>query len=432
VGLARYVARWTLLATPVGLLTGSLIALFLWALDRVTQLRFANPWLLWCLPAAGLLVGALYHWFGRGVESGNNLIVDEIHEPGGGVPAVMAPLVLVTTVITHLFGGSAGREGTAVQVGGSLASALARRLGLDVGTTRTLLTTGIAAGFGAVFGTPITGAVFALEVLAIGRIDYEALIPCLIASLVGDWTCAAWGVHHTAYHVDTLRAPSFAHFDPLLLGKTVLAAAAFGLTSVAFAETTHAIGHLAKRLIRWPMLRPVLGGVLVIALTSLVGTRDYLGLGVVAATPDGVSIVSSFHAGGATTWSWLWKLVFTAVTLGFGFKGGEVTPLFFIGATLGNVLGALLHAPIDLFAALGFVAVFAGATNTPLACTLMGIELFGADAAVYLAVACFFGYLFSGHSGIYLSQRIATAKGDGELGIPEGAPTLMRARRTRS
>ncbi len=427
-GLAAYVARWTLLATPVGLLTGSLVALFLWALDRVTQLRFANPWLLWWLPAAGLLVGALSHWFGRSVEGGNNLIVDEIHEPGGGVPAVMAPLVLLTTVITHLFGGSAGREGTAVQVGGSLASLLARRFGLDASATRTLLTTGIAAGFGAVFGTPLTGAIFALEVLAIGRIDYEALIPCLIASLVGDWTCAAWGIRHTAYHVETLRVPAFAHIDPLLLGKTVVAAAAFGLASLAFAEAAHAVGHLARRLIRWPMFRPVLGGVLVIALTSLAGTRDYLGLGVVAATPDGVSIVSSFHAGGATPWSWLWKIVFTAVTLGFGFKGGEVTPLFFIGATLGNVLGALMHAPIDLFAALGFVAVFAGATNTPLACTLMGIELFGADSAVYLAAACFFGYLFSGHSGIYLSQRIATAKGDADLGTREGARSLRDVR----
>jgi H+/Cl- antiporter ClcA/PII-like signaling protein len=427
-GLAAYVARWTLLATPVGLLAGSLIALFLWALDRVTELRFAHPWLLWCLPGAGLLIGALYHWFGRGTEGGNNLIVDEIHEPGGGVPAVMAPLILVTTVITHLFGGSAGREGTAVQVGGSLASALARRLGLDVGATRTLLTTGIAAGFGAVFGTPITGAVFALEVLAIGRIDYEALIPCLIASLVGDWTCAAWGIRHTAYHVETLRVAAFAHIDPLLLGKTVVAAAAFALASVAFAETAHGVGRIAARWIRRPIFRPVLGGVLVIALTYLLGTRDYLGLGVVAATPGGISIVSAFHAGGATPWSWLWKIVFTAVTLGFGFKGGEVTPLFFIGATLGNVLGTLMHAPIDLFAALGFVAVFAGATNTPLACTLMGIELFGADSAVYIAVACFFGYLFSGHSGIYLSQRIATAKGDAALGTPDGTASLRDVR----
>lgn len=424
--LAGYVVRWALFALPIGLITGSAVALFLWALDRATATRLANPWLLWWLPAAGLLVGTLYQWLGRAVEGGNNLIVDEIHEPGGGVPARMAPLVLVATVVTHLFGGSAGREGTAVQMGGAVASAVGRTLRLDAATTRTVLTAGIAAGFGAVFGTPLAGAVFALEVLAVGRMDYAALVPCLLASLVGDWTCAAWGIRHTAYHVDSLRAAGVAHLDVILLGKTALAAAAFGVASAGFAELTHAVGQAARRLVRRPALRPVAGGALVVALVYLVGTRDYIGLGVTAPA-GGVSITSSFHAGGAAPWSWWWKMLFTAVTLGFGFKGGEVTPLFFVGAALGNVVGTLMGAPVDLFAALGFVAVFAGATNTPLACTLMGVELFGADAAVYLAAACFLAYVFSGHSGIYLSQRIATPKGDGRAG---DAPASLRAART--
>lgn len=430
--LAGYVARWTALALPLGVAAGSAVALFLWALDLATVTRYANPWLLWLLPVAGLAIGAIYHRFGRSVEGGNNLIVDEIHEPGGGVPARMAPLVFIATVVTHLFGGSAGREGTAVQMGGSLASAMGRRFGLDAVATRTFLTAGIAAGFGAVFGTPITGAVFALEVLAIGRVDYEALVPCLVASLVGDWTCEAWGIHHTAYHVASLRSSGLAHLDPALLGKAAIAAVAFGIVSAAFSEVTHGIGHAARRLIRMPVLRPAIGGLLVIALTYAVGSRDYLGLGVTSPDPHGVSIVSSFHLGGATPWSWAWKLLFTAVTLGFGFKGGEVTPLFFVGAALGNVLGVLLGAPVDLFAALGFVAVFAGATNTPLACTLMGIELFGADASVYIAVACFLAFLFSGHSGIYLSQRIGTSKGDAaDVPLPHGS-SLRSVREARS
>jgi H+/Cl- antiporter ClcA len=200
----------------------------------------------------------------------------------------------------------------------------------------------------------------------------------------------------------------------LLLGKAAVAAVVFGLASVIFAELTHGLGALFKRTIRWPAMRPFVGGLIVIALALSIGP-DYLGLGVVAPHhPERVTIVSSFAPGGAHAWSWWWKILFTAVTLSSGFKGGEVTPLFFVGAALGNTMGRLLHAPIDLFAGLGFVAVFAGATNTPLACTIMGIELFAAGEGelihsglvVYLAVACFLSFLLSGHSGIYRSQRV--------------------------
>jgi len=412
VALAGYVLRWTALVALPAAVIGSACALFLWALDGATALRLTYPWLLWLLPVAGIVIGLAYHYAGRDVESGNNLIVEEIHEPGGGVPGRMAPLVLAATVLTHLVGGSAGREGTAVQMGGSIASTFARLCRFDNGTARTLLICGVAAGFGAVFGTPIAGAIFSLEVLAIGKMDYEALVPSLAAALIGDWCCAAWGIRHTAYHVTTLAHAPIAHVDPLLLGKTILAALAFGLAATLFAELTHGVTRASKRYVPSPWLRPALGGVIIIALVYLVGTRDYLGLGVLPATPGGASIVSSFIAGGVTPLSWWWKILFTAITLGFGFKGGEVTPLFFIGAALGNALAALLGAPVDLFAALGFVAVFAGATNTPLACTIMGIELFGADAAVYLAVACFLAYLLSGHSGIYRAQRVGVPKGD--------------------
>ncbi len=384
-------------------LVGSACALFLWSLDRVTGLRFSHPWLLWLLPVAGVAVGCVYHFVGKSAEGGNNLLLDEIHQPGGGVPRRMAPLILFGTLVTHLFGGSAGREGTAVQMGGSIASTFARALRLSPEKMRVLLMAGIAAGFGAVFGTPLAGAIFALEVLTAGRVRYDALLPCFIAALTADAACQSWGIGHTAYQVQFLAA------GPLqltLLLKVLLASVAFGAASTLFAALSDCLTALFKKIIPLAPLRPALGGVFVIALFLLARTPDYLGLGV-SGPPGAITISSFFTSPDIHPWSWLWKLVFTLVTLSTGFKGGEVTPLFFIGAALGNALAGILGAPPDLFAALGFVAIFAGATKTPLACTLMGIELFGANHAVYLATACFLAYRASGQRGIYASQRSA-------------------------
>jgi len=410
-----HLSRWTLLVIPIGVVIGSAVALFLWLLDLATNTRQQNPWLLWLLPLAGIGIVLLYKKLGRNSDKGNNLLLDEIHEPGGGIPFRMAPLVLFGTVITHLFGGSAGREGTAVQMGGSIANLFGKWFRLGNGDMSIMLTAGIAAGFGAVFGTPLAGAIFALEVLAIGNMKYDALLPCLIAGLAGDVTCTLWGIHHTQYHI--LFAPGglplfkgILHVDLLLLVKVIGAGIAFGLAGLLFAETTHRLKHQLSKAIHPSWLIPVIGGGVIIGLTYLLGTTDYLGLGVVSKDPHAVTIVSTFSAGGAHTWSWLWKLLFTAVTLSTGFKGGEVTPLFFIGAALGNTLAILLGAPIDLFAGLGFIAVFAGASNTPLACTIMGVELFGGEHTMYYAVACFTAYFFSGSSGIYTSQRTAVPK----------------------
>jgi H+/Cl- antiporter ClcA len=280
---------------------------------------------------------------------------------------------------------------------------------------RTILTAGIAAGFGAVFGTPLTGAIFAMEVLTIGRLQYDAMIPCLVAAVIGDMVCTTWGIHHTQYQIlfFSHAMPLFGgllHIDLLLLGKVILGGVAFGLASFLFAETAHRLKSQLKKSIRNPWLIPVAGGCIIIAFTYLLGTSDYLGLGVTSNDPHSVTILSAFRAGGSHPWSWLWKLLFTAITLSAGFKGGEVTPLFFIGAALGNTLAVLLDAPVDLFAGLGFIAVFAGASNTPFACTIMGIELFGGQHTLYYAVACFTAYFFSGHSGIYTAQRIAVPK----------------------
>lgn len=421
---------WLALIVPIAVAIGSACAFFLWSLDAVTGVRFDHPWFLYLLPVAGVAVGLIYHYYGGTSDGGNNLIIDQIHRPGGGVPRRMAPLVLFGTLVTHLFGGSAGREGTAVQMGGSIASGSCKLLRLSASTQRIMLMAGVAAGFGAVFGTPLAGTVFALEVLMIGRMQYEAMLPCLIAAVTADWTCHAWGIGHTPYTVAYLareRPPSaFFHLEPWLLAKVVLASAAFGLASTVFAELSHRLSAGFKKLVPFAPLRPAVGGVLVIGLFLLAGTPDYLGLGVWSRDPHAITIPSFFTSLETHSWSWLWKMIFTVITVSSGFKGGEVTPLFFIGAALGNALAAALGAPPDLFAALGFVAIFAGATNTPVACTLMGIELFGATHIVYLATACFLAYLFSGHSGIYLSQRIAVPKTDDSAIPPD---TNLRALR---
>ncbi|RTL53210.1 MAG: voltage-gated chloride channel protein [Sphingobacteriales bacterium] len=412
--IVSHLFKWTLFVIPVSISVGTLVAWFLWLLDRAINFRYTHLWLLWLLPLAGIMIHFLYQFSGKNAEGGNNLIMDEIHEPGGGVPARMAPLVIVATIITHLFGGSAGREGTAVQVGGSLANFFARQFKLTREDVRMLLTSGVAAGFGAVFGTPITGAIFALEVLALGRIKHDALLPCFIASFLADITCGAWGIHHTQYHILFASVDKtyfkYVHFDLLLLFKVIGAGILFGLAGFAFAETAHTIKNYSNKWIPQKWMIPVVGGFIIIALTYIIGTQDYLSLGVTNPNKNGVSIISSFHKGGATYFSWFWKLLFTAITLGMGFKGGEVTPLFFIGAALGNTLSVITGAPIDLMAGLGFIAVFAGATNTPIACTFMGIELFGGENVIYYAVACFTAYYFSGHSGIYHAQRVAVSK----------------------
>jgi len=294
---------------------------------------------------------------------------------------------------------------------------------LEKKDVRILLIAGIAAGFGAVFGTPLTGAIFAIEVLTIGSIEYGAFFPAIIAGITGDLTVSAWRVHHTVYHIDAVAKTSFFSLTDLpvegiLIIKIIIASVIFGLVSYLFAIGVHQIKSLFLKLFKRTWLIPILGGLIIIALTYVLGKPDYLSLGVDAQYPGAVTIPSAFQAGGAQTWSWLWKTIYTTLTLGTGFKGGEVTPLFYIGATLGNTLSVWLNSPVSLFAALGFIAVFAGATNTPLACTFMGIELFGSEHAVLFGIACFTAYLFSGHTSIYSAQRIALPK-IFETGLPD-------------
>ena len=358
-------------------------------------------------------MGLIYHHFGKRSEGGNNLILEQIHQLGGGVPRRMAPLILLATLVTHLFGGSVGREGTAVQMGGSMASTWGRLLRVRPEEMRVLLLSGVAAGFGAVFGTPFAGAVFSLEVLMVGHLYYEALLPALVAAALGNFFCHAWGVKHMLYqlHEGIWQINGFAiHFDFLLLLKVVLIGIAAGLVGRLFVTTEHFLRYGFKKITPYGPAWPFLGGIMIIGLVLLLGTRAYIGLGEWSPFPHDVTIESLFHGLNAAQGAWFWKLLFTAITLAAGFKGGEVTPLFFIGAALGNLLANLLGGPSDLFTALGFVALFAGASNTPLACTIMGAELFGIGHWLEMGIVCFTAFFCSSRQGIYRAQHASDFK----------------------
>ena len=391
-------AKWTLLGGSVGVLAGVASAIFLISLAWATEARVANIQIIFLLPLMGFLVAWVYARFGGTAALGNNLVIDEVNRNRSKIPLRMAPLVLLGTVITHLFGGSAGREGTAIQMGASLADGLRRLLRLGPDDRRLLIMAGISGGFGSVFGVPVAGFAFGMEVQSVGRMRYEGIIPCMAAAYVGDLVTRALGAPHSHYPALINRT-----IEPVLLLQVIIAGVLFGLTSLLFIELTHGVKYLMRRITPWTPLYPMFGGFAVLGLTYLVGSTDYLGLSLPL-------IHDSLDGTGVVAFAFLLKLIFTAVTLGTGYLGGEVTPLFVVGSTLGYTLGGLLGVDPILLASIGMVAVFAGASNTPLACAIMGMELFGGGSALYLFLGCVVAYLASGHRGIYTTQPIGTPK----------------------
>ncbi|WP_026462308.1 voltage-gated chloride channel family protein [Adhaeribacter aquaticus] len=392
-----YLVKWLWLCALIGALAGSASAIFLILLNWVTTWRESHLWIIALLPVGGLLIGLAYHYWGESVVKGNNLLLEEFHSPKAVIPLRMAPLVLFGTLATHFFGGSAGREGTAVQMGAAISDQFTKYFNLPARDRKILLIAGISAGFASVFGTPLAGAVFALEVFTIGRVRYDAILPSFLAAFFADYITRFWPVTHTHYVIPVVPELTL---DKLLW--ILLTGIFFGLAALLFSRMAHFFASFAKNKISYPPLRPVIGGVVIALVVWCLGTTKYIGLGV-------PTIVAAFNHS-LPPYDFMLKLLLTTFTLGMGFKGGEVTPLFFVGATLGNTLSFFVPLPLALLAGMGFVSVFAGATNTPIACTLMGIELFGNASGLFIGLACVVAYLFSGHTSIYSSQLIGSPK----------------------
>ena len=391
----KALAKWLAVAAVIGAACGVIGSAFHIGVHEATTLRGAHPWLLWCLPLAGLVIVAFYK-LTKTEGQGTNDIIDAVHL-GKGLSIFLLPAIFLGTVLTHLCGGSAGREGAALQMGGTIGHQAGRLFHLDDRDLRTATMAGMAAFFAALFGTPLTATVFAMVVISIGVMYHAAFVPCLTASLTAYGVSLVMGVEPTRFQVEM---PAL---DAEMLLRVGVLAALCALVSVLFCSTIHFAEHQMHKYLPNPWIRAVVGGIAVIALTYLCGTTDYNGAGMEVVT-------AAVERGTAHPAAFLLKLLFTAVTLAAGFKGGEVVPSFFVGATFGCVVGPLLGIPAGFAAALGLTAVFCGATNCPLASIFLSVELFGDGGLLYFALACGISYMLSGYNGLYSSQTILYSK----------------------
>ena len=388
--------KWIIIAAITGAIGGVIGSLFNLAVRYATTFRTEHAWSLWFLPVGGVLIAGIYS-LSKMEHENTNSIIDSIRE-GTRAPILLTPVIFISTLITHLCGGSAGREGAALQIGGSIGANVAKVLRLDDKDLRLATLCGMSAVFSALFGTPVTAALFALEFISVGIFYYAGLIPCLVSSVTAYGINALFHISPTRFHV-TLASLSWD-----MLWRVAILAVGCALISTLFCFVIQNAATLARRQCKNVYLRALIGGILIIALTYLVGCTDYNGAGE-------AQIVSALEQGIARPSAFFWKILFTAVTLACGFKGGEIVPTFFIGATFGCVVGPLLGIPAGFAAAIGLTAVFCGAVNCPIASIILAVELFQSDyAIVYFALACGISYMLSGYYSLYESQKIMYSK----------------------
>ena len=385
--------KWMVLGGVIGLVGGIIGSLFHIGVDTATQARLAHPWVLYLMPVGGLAIVGLYR-LTKTEGKGTNDIIASVHF-GEQVPGLLVPVIFVSTVITHLCGGSAGREGAALQIGGGIGYQAGRLLRLGEKDLPLATLCGMSGVFAALFGTPLTATVFALEVISVGVLYYAGLVPCLTAALTGYLVSVLMGVPPTRF---TVTVPGLEVRTMLLVMVLALLCA---VVSILFCRGLHGVEHLLKRTLKNPYLRVAVGAAVLIGLTLLTN-GDYNGAG--------MEVIGRAIAGQADPWAWVWKLLFTAITIGCGFKGGEVVPSFFVGAAFGCVAAGWLGLPAGFGAAMGLVSVCCGAVNCPLASIILSVELFGSGDLLYFAMACSISYLISGYCGLYSSQTILYSK----------------------
>ena len=393
--------KWLAIYLLIGGIVGTATAFFLQTLDDVTLFREKHIWVVYFLPIAGLVIGLVYYYYGESANKGNNLIIETHHSLQNGetakpIPFKMAPMVFLSTLLTHIAGGSAGREGTAVQMGGAIADQFTGLFKLNAADRKTLLIIGISSGFAAVFGTPLAGAFFAIEILSITNTKKNQLAASLFVAYIAHYSCLAWQIKHTIYSIPSIPAISLT-----TLAWAIIAGILFGLTALAFTSTGKLFENIFNK-IKFAPLRPFIGGIIIALFIVLFNSTKFIGLGI-------PSIQDAF-TNNAGQFDFAIKLILTSFTLSAGFKGGEVTPLFFIGATLGNLLIWFIPLPMALLAGMGFVAVFSGATNCVFASIALGLELFGMKAGIYVGLASIAAYFTSGPNGIYSAKYKTGAK----------------------
>ncbi len=388
--------KWVIFAILVGTIVGLCGSAFYFGMSYVTFLRTAHSWLILLLPAGGLVIVGLYHLFHDEKDTGTNLVISAIHS-GDELPFRMAPLIFISTLITHLFGGSAGREGAALQMGGSIGNALGRLFRFDEKDKHVMIMCGMSAAFSALFGTPMAAAIFPMEMVSVGVMYYIALVPCVISSLVAHGIAVSFGVSNELFLIGEIPA-----FGILSSVKISVLAILCALVSILFCVILHQTGHLYKKLFKNPYLRVFAGGCLIVLLTCLVGSQSYNG--------TGINIIENCINGTVRPEAFLLKMIFTALTLGAGYKGGEIVPSFFTGAAFGCLFGNLLGFSPTLCTAVGMTSVFCGVTNSPITSLLISFELFGYDGMPYFLLATAFSYMLSGYFGLYHSQKIVYSK----------------------